>query len=227
MSQQRGFNTYQDIDEFVRLTSSHLLEILLRRLALPVEPRELALSYIDGDQVTEINVPQLLAFAADRKAEPHLRELVLDKLQSDARLEHHPVELSEALSTILNDSPAVAVPATYVAGHLIRVGLVEPSMLRVSAQNSSWKVREAAINVAVKNDDIVTLDVLEDVAGRLSYHVPVQKAVKHIVLKARQGRSAYVERRKTIIESYLSNDSLSDTTRSKLRRALQDDWPET
>jgi len=130
------------------------------------------------------------------------------------------------LVPLLGERSPVAETATRVFAALAKGGAADSKCLMASAANGRWEVRSQAIYAAIELDDSNSLDILDAAAGTLSYWLPVLKAVGFVVEKCRRGDRDYQASRNRLIEAFLLNPRLSNPTRDKLQRALNNQWPD-
>ena len=124
------------------------------------------------------------------------------------------------LLDLVREPSQVGVRAVRVVADLCETGLIGPDALLIAARTNKWEVREAVIKAAVQIDLPLSLDLIDLVAGSLSYWLPVQRAVEYVSERARLGDTDAAVRLPGIVAKFLTNQRLSEKTRSKLMDIL-------
>lgn len=162
----------------------------------------------------------MLAYLRDRRRNESFRVDVLRQAGKLAASTGDTRWLEPTLLNLVRERSQVGVRAVRVVADLCGAGLVGPDALTLAARTNKWEVREAVINAAVKLDLPVSLDLIDLVAGSLSYWLPVQRAVNYISERAGRGDPDALRRLPGIVGKFLTNERLSEQTRSKLETLL-------
>jgi Domain of unknown function (DUF4062) len=215
-----GVNRYSSTREFEQTAFDHLRQVLLRKLESPANPRELVMEYLDGGPRRPEQA--LLDFLTDRRQDPQLRIELLRKLGKDAVSSGDMGGLEAALHDLVTEPNDVAVRAVRVAASLIQKGSLSPAVLETAAETDKWEVRQAVVKAAIIINGPESLDLIERVAGTLSYWLPVQQAAQYVVGASNDGSEIASQRMEGILTKFLTNPRLSDKTRAKLEGLLHD-----